>query len=167
MEPGVCFGDYCTVQLYNATVVNNAAASASDGVFVSLGLELHARNSIIANNSDGDCEGTILSGGYNLIENTTGCSFLGLALYDVLGVDPKLGRLALNGGPTQNHLPASDSPVINAANPGGCTSPTGATLATDQRGLPRTARRRCDIGAVEVQPETGPVWFAYLPIVMR
>jgi hypothetical protein len=167
MEPGTCFGDYCYVQLYNATVTNNTAASASDGVFVALGLELHTRNSIIANNSDADCEGTILSGGYNLIENTTGCSFLGLALYDVLGVDPKLGRLALNGGPTQNHLPASDSPAINAANPGGCTGSSGAALATDQRGLPRTARRRCDIGAVEVQPETGPEWLVYLPIAVR
>lgn len=166
MAQGTCTG-FCEVGLYNATVANNAAASASDGVYVAPGVQLRIQNSIIANNNDADCEGTILSGGYNLIENTAGCSFLGLAIYDVLGVDPKLGRLALNGGPTLNHLPGRDSAAINAGNPAGCTSPAGATLVTDQRGLPRTARRRCDIGAVEVQPEAGPEWLVFIPIVMR
>lgn len=166
MAQDTCTG-FCEVGLYNATVANNTAASASDGVYIAPGLQLRAQNSIIANNNDADCEGTIQSGGYNLIENTAGCSFLGLAIYDVLGVDPKLGRLALNGGPTLNHLPGRDSPAINAGNPGGCSSPAGATLITDQRGLPRTAGRRCDIGAVEVQPEAAPEWLVFLPIVMR
>lgn len=44
---------------------------------------------------------------------------------------------------------------------------SGAMLVTDQRGLPRTAGRRCDIGVVEVQPEAAPEWLVFLPIVMR
>ena len=40
------------------------------------------------------------------------------------------------------------SPVINAANPAGCTDDNGHRLFTDQRGVPRGSSR-CDIGAVE------------------
>jgi hypothetical protein len=40
------------------------------------------------------------------------------------------------------------SPAINAA-PSGCGDETGALLATDQRGAPRIAGARCDVGAFE------------------
>ncbi|MFN8149924.1 MAG: choice-of-anchor Q domain-containing protein [Solirubrobacterales bacterium] len=61
---------------------------------------------------------------------------------NLTGVDPQLGPLADNGGPTQTMLPATGSPVINAG--------TGNALATDQRGAPRTSGGGTDIGAVEL-----------------
>ena len=60
------------------------------------------------------------------------------------GIDLKLGPLANNGGPTQTHLPAADSPVINhGSNP--------YNLHYDQRGYPfrRVVGMYADIGAVE------------------
>jgi hypothetical protein len=72
----------------------------------------------------------------------------------ILGVDPQLGGLANNGGPTQTHLPAVTSPVVDK---GFAPGP----LTTDQRGGPRTvdvsvpnARDGTDIGSVELA--TGP-----------
>ena len=62
---------------------------------------------------------------------------------NLTGVDPRLGPLADNGGPTQTMLPAAGSPVINAG--------TSNALATDQRGAPRTSGGGTDIGAVELQ----------------
>jgi hypothetical protein len=55
-------------------------------------------------------------------------------------VDPQLGALGANGGPTQTALPAAGSPVIGAGK--GCP-------ATDQRGNPRPASG-CTAGAVEM-----------------
>ena len=45
-------------------------------------------------------------------------------------IDPKLGPLEDNGGPTLTHLPLSGSPVIDAGN--------DFRLSTDQRGVERT-----------------------------
>jgi hypothetical protein len=61
---------------------------------------------------------------------------------NLTGVDPKLGKLRNNGGPTFTMLPAAGSPALGAgANPG--------SLTTDQRGEARPATG-VDIGAVEV-----------------
>jgi CSLREA domain-containing protein len=72
---------------------------------------------------------------------------------NLFGVDPALGSLASNGGPTQTHLPALGSPVVDKGIANG--------LATDQRGLARTGDLSLfanatggdgtDIGAVEIQ----------------
>ena len=61
-----------------------------------------------------------------------------------LTLDPLLGPLQNNGGPTQTLAPLTGSPVIDAG--GGCP-------ATDQRGQPRpdNGETACDIGAYEVQ----------------
>jgi CSLREA domain-containing protein len=62
---------------------------------------------------------------------------------NLLGVDPQLGPLADNGGPTLTHLPAGSSPVEDA----GGTSFGGPN--TDQRGWFRIGV--FDMGAVEIQ----------------
>lgn len=59
-------------------------------------------------------------------------------------VDPKIGALANNGGPTQTFAPFTGSPAINAG-----ASARGS--ATDQRGLPRKSGPAADLGSVEVQ----------------
>ncbi len=57
-------------------------------------------------------------------------------------VDPELGPLADNGGPTMTHMPRSTSPAIDTgANP--------VNLATDQRGVEREFNAGIDMGAVE------------------
>jgi hypothetical protein len=79
----------------------------------------------------------------------------------LVGVNPQLGSLANNGGPTQTMLPASTSPVIDKGKSFG--------LTTDQRGLTRpvefpgvanstaTGADGADMGAVELQATpTGP-----------
>ncbi len=59
-------------------------------------------------------------------------------------VDPQLGPLADNGGPTLTHLPLPGSPAIDAGDPA-----YPLTWSTDQRGLPRIGGGRVDMGAVE------------------
>jgi uncharacterized repeat protein (TIGR01451 family) len=67
-------------------------------------------------------------------------------------IDPQLGSLGNNGGPTQTLLPQPGSPVIGA---GGNTFSVPSVLAqlpmTDQRGLARSVNGSTDIGAVEYQ----------------
>jgi hypothetical protein len=57
------------------------------------------------------------------------------------GVDPQLGALTNNTGPTDTHGLAAASPAINAGNPAQCRT-------ADQRGVARPAGA-CDIGAFE------------------
>jgi predicted outer membrane repeat protein len=69
------------------------------------------------------------------------------------GVNPRLGSLANNGGPTLTHMPLNESPLINHGDPSVVAGQQEAPQF-DQRGagFPRVARERLDIGAVEVQP---------------
>ena len=113
------------------------------------------RNTIIASNlksEDGlnpDVAGRFISDGYNLIGDRTGSSGF-TATGDIVGtstdpIDPRLGSLDANGGPTQTHALLEDSPAIDAGDPTVLdTDPT-----TDQRGLPRVSGARVDIGAFE------------------
>ena len=70
-----------------------------------------------------------------------------------LGVNPLLGALADNGGPTQTHALLPGSPAVNAG-PNPLTPFPGS--ADDQRGAgyARVVGGRVDIGAFEVQPTT-------------
>ena len=67
---------------------------------------------------------------------------------NLVGVDPLLGPLANNGGPTLTHQPLPGSPVIDAGDPAIPSPP-----ATDQRGFARIFGAAVDLGSVEVQPE--------------
>jgi hypothetical protein len=100
------------------------------------------------------------SAGYNLIGNGAGCNFAQAAT-DRVGtpaapIDPRLGPLADNGGPTQTHALLADSPAIDAANPAAPGSGGDACPGTDQRGVHRLEDGdgdgvpRCDIGALEL-----------------
>jgi hypothetical protein len=60
------------------------------------------------------------------------------------GVDPLLGPLADNGGPTPTMALLPGSPAIGRANP-------ASAPATDQRGVPRP-RASSDIGAFQTAP---------------
>ena len=91
--------------------------------------------------------GTAISLGYNLSSDNGG-GYL-TATGDRINTDPRLGPLQNNGGPTFTHLPAPNSPAIDAGDP---------TLGGDQRGsdFARVMNCRIDIGAVEVQATPTP-----------
>jgi hypothetical protein len=111
------------------------------------------QNSILANNTGGNCHGTLNSRGYNLSSDNS-CSFDGAG--DLNNTDPELGPLQNNGGPTDTMALLPGSPAIDAGNPGGCTDSQGHLLKTDQRGMPRPDKEDpsgCDIGAYEKQSD--------------
>jgi len=110
--------------------------------------------------SGGSCYGTITNGGYNL-DSEGSCGF-GTTNHSLSGttdnpLDPQLGSLADNGGPTLTHALLAGSPAIDKG------SSFSATI--DQRGLPRpsnfvgivNADDGSDIGASALQaPPTPP-----------
>jgi hypothetical protein len=91
-----------------------------------------------------NCSGPFISGGHNL-ESTNQCGLTGIG--DQVGVDPLLGPLGNNGGPTDTMALPSGSPAIGRGN---CAD---FSPALDQRGLPRPGfgETGCDTGAYEFQ----------------
>ena len=129
---------------------NTAATGAGIGSYLS---PVTLQNTMVANNTGGNCSGTMTSNGYNLSSDGT-CSFSGPG--DLNSTDPKLGPLANNGGPTQTMALLSGSPAIDSGNPSGCTDGQGHLLKTDQRGSRRPDKEDtigCDIGAYERQTD--------------
>jgi hypothetical protein len=164
--------------LMNCTIVSNTAAAGTGG---GVSAEAHGggvyshpgdggylslKNTIIAGNdaissyqatTNLDVGGAFLSLGHNLIGN--GDESVGLTNAvsgDQVGsggspVDPLVGALADNGGPTFTHALLTNSPAIDAGDNAGIT-------ATEQRGLLRLVGAAVDIGAFEVQDvNTAPV----------
>jgi CSLREA domain-containing protein len=149
--------------LTSSTITNNSY----DGLFAAT---VTASNTIIAGNEgqppctacaipENDCSGSFITSlGFNLIGDATygiGCDGLTDAVNgDQVGtsaapIDPKLGPLADNSGPTRTHALLADSPAIDAGNPaapgrGGSTCPL-----FDQRGVARPQGTACDSGAYE------------------
>ncbi|HSG95526.1 MAG TPA: choice-of-anchor Q domain-containing protein, partial [Afifellaceae bacterium] len=100
---GALYVDHLAI--VNSTIAGNtASAGQGGGVNESGGQLFTAINSIIANNTGGDCISTIDSGNNNIDSDGT-CGFATTA-------DPKLGALANNGGPTDTMYPQSGSPAI-------------------------------------------------------
>lgn len=147
-----------TATLTNVTVYTNTAVSNGGGLNENGGT-LNVVNSIIAGNSaptGPDCGGTIISQGFNLIQDGSGCTVSGSATGNIIGSDPLLAVLALNGGSTLNHALGSSSPALDTGDNGSCAS-------TDQRGVTRpidgnnNSTATCDMGAFEygIQIEIG------------
>lgn len=139
-----------------------------DGLWIDPDVVFTLTNSVV--NQDGDATDLMYVPGdeseFFSAYNNVGVVELGLFdLYEAgtgnqLGVDPLLGLLADNGGPTLTHLPQPGSPLFNVGDPA-----YPATPATDQRGDPRILQGRLDIGSVESLgplPATGgelnPLW---------
>ncbi|VAW40707.1 hypothetical protein MNBD_CHLOROFLEXI01-4316, partial [hydrothermal vent metagenome] len=132
-----------TATLTNVTIYGNTAVSNGGGLNENGGT-LNVVNSILAGNSAAtgpDCAGTIVSQGYNLIQDSTGCTVGGDLTGNISG-DPLLAALALNGGSTLNHALTNGSPAIDAGDNGSCAS-------TDQRDFVRPIDGDCDMGSYE------------------
>jgi hypothetical protein len=103
--------------------------------------------------SDPDVSGTVTSSDHDFIGDGTGSNLqndngvngdqVGTAAHPL---NPLLGPLQNNGGPTQTMAPLSGSPLIDA----GDSSASGLP-STDQRGYARIVGNAIDIGAVEYQ----------------
>ena len=139
----------------NCTVVGNLSGPAygGGGLYLYGGASLDARltvqSTIAAGNAGGDVTNNITNYFYpsilNLDHSLVGTYPDGLNGTDtanLFGVDPQLGPLSDNGGPTWTHPLAPTSPALGAG-----SNPAG--LATDQRGEPRVQNGAPDIGAVE------------------
>jgi Dockerin type I domain len=141
--------DGAAASLNNVTIARNSP----DGIAVTSST-LTIRNSVIATDgvSDITCSGSLIdSNGYNIVERIAGtCGIAGA----YTSLDPLLGPLQYNGGPplVLTALPGPGSPAINAGDPAGCRDALGNLLASDQRGVKRPIGPRCDLGAVEANP---------------
>jgi hypothetical protein len=142
----------------NCTVSGNKAGYAGGGLGsglvdqVSNQAAFNLLDTIVAGNTAAtkkqgpDLACILESSGYNLIGNPLGGS--GFVATDLLKVNPKLGPLQNNGGPTQTMALLIGSAAIDAGDPNAAGLP-----AYDQRGpgYARVAAGRVDIGAFEVQ----------------
>jgi hypothetical protein len=145
--------------LNNVTVAGNTAQHSHTGVgggglVVASGVVVTASNSILAGNTDlgsqaPDCAGTLITGGHNLIQSTTGCTLSGTASGDITGTSALLGPLQDNGGATWTQALLPGSPAIDAGSPALPGSGGAACEAADQRGVSRPQGNACDIGAFE------------------
>ncbi len=149
-------GNHPVAKLTNVTITDNHAFNP--GGSVTGGLQIAAgtmKGVLIAGNTDPfglfpDCDdvGSVTSGGGNLLGDPgsiPACNFLSEP-NDLVGthaapINPNLGNLLDNGGPTRTRVPNPGSPAINRG---------GSCPATDQRGLLRAPAAPCDAGAVEV-----------------
>jgi hypothetical protein len=154
----------------NSTIAGNSALTDGGGIRVAApGYNATIKHSIIAGNMRGavptpndviggaaltcsllgvDTGATVADNGGNLIGTT------------LAPVNPLMGPLADNGGPTNTHALLPGSPAIDAGNPAfNPADPDGKpatsdALTLDQRGVPfsRVVGGRIDMGAVEQQP---------------
>lgn len=170
----VSFGD---MTLVNSTVTANVAAGGRGGV-LALGNLTLVYSTIVANSANDDANitsfgpltsiGSVVarplgggtncgfvrstqSHGWNATDDTS-CGFD--AATDLQDVDPLLGELDDNGGPTETLLPAPDSPLVDAIPLEDCQTNGAAGITTDQRGETRPSGIGCDIGAVELAQVT-------------
>jgi predicted outer membrane repeat protein len=146
--------------ILNSTIVENFSAADGGGILWAGGADqIHVKNTIIADNLvltipevGQDVSGQFVSDGHNLIGVVNGSTGFGAA-GDQLGsvgdpLDPRLGPLQNNGGPTQTHALLAGSPAIDHGDNSGAP-------ATDQRGVARprdgdgNGSKIVDIGAFE------------------
>jgi hypothetical protein len=147
-----------TLTLNNSTVRSNSATAAGGGI--DNHSTLNARNTIVAGNTGTDLSGNLTSQGHNLFGTTSGSGF---DPTDQVNVNPVLGPLQDNGGPTPTMAPLPGSPAIDRI-PG---MPGVDFPPTDQRGISRPQGILADIGAVEVGPQVDLPMKVYLAAVYR
>ncbi len=141
MQGGATFNlGSAAVALTNVTIMGHSTRSDNVGGVVG---PTQLKNTVLLDSDPGpNCGYGVDSLGHNLSSDAS-CGLTGPG--DLQNVDPKLGPLADNGGPTQTHALLPGSPAIDAGDNSGCP-------ATDQRGVARPQGAACDIGAYEYQP---------------
>ena len=134
---GLALGwDNTTSFISYSTIVENGGNGIWPGRFP-------VDNTIIANNTAGQCIASIPIGGGTVtgtnIDTDGSCGFPAASTYTSAAL--LLGPLADNGGPSRTHALLDGSPAIDAA--------VGRCLPEDQRGELRPGGTSCDSGAYE------------------
>lgn len=172
---GGALANYGTLNVTNSTFVSNTAPNGAaitnqytgtttivnstfqgnvgNGSIQTSGNAITVRNTIIANTSARNCNGSVIDGGFNLQYGGTVASSCGAAIPTS---NPLLGLLGNYGGATQTIPLLPDSPAINAV------IGNANCAATDQRGIKRAVGLWCDIGAYEAAAVV-----AYLPAILK
>ncbi|MEY2527898.1 MAG: hypothetical protein QOE73_2669 [Verrucomicrobiota bacterium] len=173
---GGIFTGQGAVTLTNSTVSGNTSSGSGGGINAGSGT-VTVKNTIIAGNTavgsapDLTSTGSFTSQGYNLIGKSDGSQgFTNCVNNDQVGssatpLDPKLGPLQNNGGPTFTQALLTGSPAIDKG--AAATDPvTSNPITTDQRGFTRpvddssianaTGGNGSDIGAFEAPACTPP-----------
>jgi CSLREA domain-containing protein len=145
-EGSAIYQDSSDLQLQHVTITNNDVDDNTGAALYNDGGDIVMESTIVGNNNNGatetDCDGgSITTAGHNIDSDDT-CS-LDVGEDDQPDVDPMVGALAANGGPTLTHALLTNSPAINNARPD-CAPPD-----TDQRGFGRPAAAVCDVGSYE------------------
>lgn len=155
-----------TLDVMHSTISSNVADSDDNLVGLGGGIAAFAAflpptldHTIVGNNVAGLVAmaaddiasfGAILAD-FSLVETPPGAVLVGVG--NIVGLDPMLGPLASNGGPTRTHALLSGSPAIDAGDPIAMAGVGGVPLY-DQRGAPfgRVFGAVIDIGAYERKP---------------
>src|SRR3954447_25974558 len=145
------------VRIVNSTIARNTASSAGGGVSnqdtdddADQSNSVFLINSLVALNTAPAGPDAVGAGArYSLIGDGTGSGLantdgnqVGKVSPHTTPIDPKLGTLASNGGPTKTHALLAGSPALDAASGADCP-------AKDQRGVVRPQGTGCDIGSYE------------------
>lgn len=148
------------------TPTKHGQAKAADGVHASEAGEVNIIGTIITGNgdttqpdifdifSDSEDPGTV-SSDHSIIGTTSESITVDDQGGTQRNVDPLLGALANNGGPTQTMALLAGSPAIDR---GPVPVPSFPLNDNDQRGVgfPRVINGTVDVGAFEVQPPAQP-----------
>ena len=135
------------VDILNSTIAQNTAPDTLGGGILNSGT-LSVRNTILANNTGGDCGllAPIASEGNNLDSDGT-CALSEPT--DVSNTDPMLDGLSFNGGSTPSHALMPGSPAIDAGGNLSCPPLDQRGVARPQDGLD-DGFPVCDMGALEM-----------------
>ena len=140
--------DAVDLLIEHSTISGNSAKSNGAGIYASAGaatdaqasLDVTLRSSIVADNDatdyaatvdDADAVGTTIVSDFSLVERRDGSTTEQTPGSSIFGVDPLLGPLAMNGGPTPTRAIPKASPAVDK----GKTD----SAPTDQRGFARVS----------------------------
>jgi hypothetical protein len=144
---GIFINDGSTT-IRHTTIAGNFSSERGGGIYVASNA-VHMEHTIVAlnvTNEPGDYSadiwGELSTSLHNLVGVSSGGS--GYSSTDILDVDPVLGELEDNGGPTRTRALLPGSPAVNAGDANNAPE-------WDQRGVnfPRVAGGAIDIGAFE------------------
>ncbi len=146
---GIHYREELSAKVWGSTITANQAGQDGGGIYAQAALfptdsAMSLVGSILAGNTAhqySDCF-RMFSSGYNVIGNADGCDNNSLDRKGTAAapLDPKLGPLASQGGPTPVHALLPGSPALDLVPAASCTP-------SDQLGQARSAL--CEAGAVE------------------
>jgi uncharacterized repeat protein (TIGR01451 family) len=151
---GGMYNVYSYMTVKETTISGNTALYEGPGIYAYGASEITIHNSIVANNIGNsvydlyDDFDSFFDVSYSLVENP-GTAEINDNGGNIFGVDPMLGALQDNGGPTFTMKPDNASQVVDAGDPAFTPPPS-----TDQRGFARVVGPAIDMGAVELNPGT-------------